>query len=238
MNLLESIEVVDIEKCSYHEDTKLTLLDQIVLKGPITNYAGSEFTLFYFKDSKWDEIDQIYRPFKKPSWVHIDPEDAWALIEMIKKADISEVENLYLSQLEPKDLEDLLNPSYFSFKIQNIYYDEKDWELLNELALNSIGSIKPRALYLSKLNSISTAISILSNLPENVTLNFQWSTSYEFPLKFFDTIAYFKDKKEIIKIHWNCIWFQLNDWNKWEIMFHDKENIRVSFLWNNENWEL
>ena len=227
--LLESIEVIDKDNYSYQENKKLTLLDQIVLNGTIrSNIFSSCANICYFKDNKWEIINPIYTPFKRIAWLHINSDDLHILLKMIKEANISEIENLNLNQLDPRDLEESLDHENFNFKIQQLYYDEKDWELLSEVSLNNIWKIKPRQLHLSRLISMSHLIIILSNIPKDIVLNFQWSSSDEFSLKFSNTIAYFKDKKDILKIFWKLIWFKLNDRNKNEIIFCDKQNIAVS----------
>ena len=147
MNLLESIKVIDDKGYDFKQSTS-TLLDKIYLDICIY-YEGaiSGLKICYFNDTEWTIIDPIFQSFKRITPYHFTyKEDTLAKLNMIKKANIIEAEQISFSSISLDNFVEVIDSSNFNYKIQMLRYWDKNWNLFNDWVLNNISLINPTSL--------------------------------------------------------------------------------------------
>ena len=165
-----------------------------------------------FKDKEFKVIDPIFQPFKRITSFHFHyKEYTLQLLNILKQANIVEVEQMYFSSITQNEFEEIIDPNNFNYKIQKLWYWINDLSLFNGFILNSLSIINPADLILRGLDFIKDEIKILSQLPEINTVYFNWDSSSYFSMKFLNTPIIFKDKNEPVKFNWRDVEILCND---------------------------
>ena len=106
--------------------------------------------IWYFDDSDRNKINPIFESFKKVERLNFDRYEysySYSKLELLKMVNIDELETLDFNGSDIKYLEDMTNPEYFNYRIQNLIYTRTSWENVTDLTLNNISKINLQDLY-------------------------------------------------------------------------------------------
>ena len=104
--------------------------------------------IWYFDDSDRNKINPIYESFKKVERLNFEKyEYSYSKLELLKLANIDELDTLDFNGSDIKYFEDMTNPEYFNYRIQNMIYTKTSWENVTDLTLNNISKINLQDLY-------------------------------------------------------------------------------------------
>ena len=132
-----------------------TLLDFIVLNGyTLYSKEKDKIKASFFKDSKWNEIDPIFIPFKRVGYLEIiNDTSANSKFELLKKSHITEIDTLCLKKFQSQDFEKDTFNNEFNFKIRCLSTLDTKLDLLSDLALNNISKINFSSIDLLNLSN-------------------------------------------------------------------------------------
>ena len=120
----------------------------------------------------------------------LDITDAFKKLRKLKQTEIIEVEWLDFHCLDNGSIENILDSNLFNYQIQSLKYNYYDCCLMRDTVLNKIAEVKPKELILTKISDVSNFINILSILPNNMTVYFDWNSWNDFNLKFWNAIVH------------------------------------------------
>ena len=153
---------------------------------------------------------------------------------MLQLAEITEVEVLDLDKVSLEFFEEVTNPKILNYKVNMLSYERVNFDLLNDSIIKNISLIGPKDLHLSGLNLNSNPIRILSNLPENITVNFNFNFVEDITFKFSNSEIRWRDHKGTSTLYGRNVWFKygLNDFYSDDVLFLDNKYICI---WNWKN---
>ena len=201
---LKSIQIIDNSELINNDIKASSLLDQIVLNNISLNYddENSLLRLFISNNGEDKDTDPIFNTFKRIEQIVLFKETARQLLKMIQKSNILNVESLNFENLTLDDFHEVINSSNFNYKIKRLYYNSKDYSLINDTTLENIAKFNLSELILSRFSSVSNAIRVLSILPEKTNVSFGLEQTSLYSLKFLNTKVYLKDKDNALTV--NC----------------------------------
>ena len=150
---LKSIKAIKYDE-EFNEFKSCTLADLIYIncinESSLFIRNEGNHNIIYFKSPEWKEENPIFKPFKRIEKIKFEnhDKDVLAKLNLLMRAEIEEVEHLWLYKSSFPLLEKFINPYAYHIIQWLSYVDWKSWDLISNSTLDVISLINPRKLQL------------------------------------------------------------------------------------------